>query len=183
MRRSMRVLRRRRARCLATAVAFCCMSAAPATAAPPVRDRFPVEAEFDFAPATEACGFPVTIAFSGTFDVRVFTRPDGSVHEIDTQPQTKLTYRSAGGEYTVPFSAVYHATYPDGAFEGAPARITLTGNSFGSDPFVGPGTGRLVFDGVIEEMDGAIPRTRFTGLVSASGSFTKPGEKLCAALA
>jgi hypothetical protein len=155
---------------------------AAASAAPPARDRFPVEAEFDFEPATQACGFPVTIAFSGTFDLRVFTRPDGSVHEIDTQPATKLTYRSATGSYAVPFSAVYHATYPDGAFAGAPAHITLTGKGFGSDPFVGPGSGRLVFEGVIAAMDGDIPLTRFTELVSASGEFTKAGERLCAAL-
>ena len=145
---------------------------AAAAAAPPLRDRFPVDGEFPWAPMSDACGFPVTLAFSGTFDIRIFTRPDGTLKEIDTQPGSKLTYRSESGEFTAPFSGVLHTTYPQGAVAGAPAYLASTGDSFGAPGFTGPGTGRLVFAGVVEDVEDGFPRTRFTELGSASGNFT-----------
>jgi hypothetical protein len=153
-----------------------------AAAAPPLRDRSPVQAEFPWPPLTDACGFPVTLAFDGTFDIKVFSGPKGGAREIDTQPGTKLTYSSATGELTVPFSATLHTSYPQGIFAGAPATATLTGGSFGLPPLIGPGRGRLELSGTVEEVDDGVPAVRFTDLVSSSGDFASETARICAAL-
>ena len=173
----------RAARLIAAAALCSLLPAAAAAAAPPLKDRFPVEAEFDSAPLSDACGFPVTIAFEGTFAIKVFSGPGGTVREIDSQPSTKVTYRSAWGELSDPFSAVLHTTYPQGTAIGAPARLVLTGNSFGVAPFLGAGTGRVVLTGVVVDVEDGFPRTRFTELISATGNVAGGDERICAALA
>ncbi|HET8950121.1 MAG TPA: hypothetical protein VFN44_06415 [Solirubrobacteraceae bacterium] len=169
---------------LATAVAVAgCGAFLPAAAAsPPLKDRFPVEAEFDYAPLSDACGFPVTIAFDGTFAIKVLSGPGGVLREIDTQPSTKVTFRSESGAVVLPFSAVLHATYPQGAVIGAPARLVLTGSSFGVPGFLGASTGRVVLAGTVVDIEDGFPFTRFTELISATGEVTGD-EELCAALA
>jgi hypothetical protein len=165
----------------ALAVAGCGAFLPAAVAAPPLKDRFPVEAEFDYAPLSDACGFPVTIEFNGTFAIEVFSGPGGVVREIDTQPSTKVTFRSDAGEVVLPFSAVLHTTYPQGAVIGAPARLVLTGSSFGVPGFLGPSTGRVVLAGTVVGVEDGFPLTRFTELISATGNVT--GDEVCAALA
>jgi hypothetical protein len=168
---------------LATVVAIGCLLPASAGADPPRTDRFPVDAEFDYQPLSDECGFPVTIAFNGTFAIKLFRRHDGSAREIDTQAATKVTFRSASGEVSFPFSASLHTTYPDGIFEGAPATAALTGRSFGTAPFAGAGRGRLVLSGFVEEVEDGFAFTRFTELVSSSGDFTSDDARICGALA
>jgi hypothetical protein len=168
---------------LATLVAISCLLPAGAAADPPLTDRFPVDAEFGYQPLSDECGFPVTAAFNGTFAIKVFTRHDGSVREIDSQPSTKVTFRSATGEVSLPFSASLHTAYPDGIFVGAPATATLTGRTFGMPPFAGAGKGRLVLSGLVEEVEDGFAFTRFTELVSSSGDFTGDDARICDALA
>ena len=168
---------------LAMIVALGVLFPSGAGADPPISDRFPVDAEFDWQPLTDECGFPVTLAFNGTFALKLFTRHDGSAREIDTQPSTKLTYRSATGAISVPFSATLHTSYPQGTAAGAPAIGTLTGRSFGMPPTVGPGSGRLVMTGAVVDSGDGIPFTRFTDVVSASGNFVTESARICDALA
>ena len=172
----------RQAVCLA-AVALGALLPVTAAAAPPVADRFPVDGEFDSAPLSDACGVPVTIGFAGTFAIRVFSAPGGVVREIDTQPGTKVTFRSDAGAISMPFSGVLHTTYPEGAVVGAPAHLVLTGRSFGTDPFVGAGRGRLVFEGFVAAVEDGFPLTRFTELSSISGEFVRDTDRICAVLA
>ena len=159
------------------------LPAGAAQAAPPLQDRYPVEAVFLWEPMSDACGFPVTLAFDGTFAIKVFSGPRGAAREIDTQPATKLTYASEWGEVSVPFSGVLHTTYPQGTVVGAPARLVMTGNSFGIAPWLGPGTGRAVLEGVVVKVEDGFAITSFTELVTASGNFTSQTERICAALA
>jgi hypothetical protein len=168
---------------LATLVALGALLPPGAAAVAPIHDRFPVEGEFDWQPLTDACGFPVTAAFEGTFDFKLFTKRDGSAREIDTQPGTKVTFSSASGAVTMPFSATLHVSYPEGTDIGAPAIATLTGRSLGQPPASGPGRGRLVMTGTVEDTEDGIPLTRFTELVSASGNFVDAADGICAALA
>jgi hypothetical protein len=155
-----------------------------ATAAPPFRESFPVEAEFLSDGISEACGFPVTVSIEGTFSIAVFVDRDGvTTREIDTQPGTLLTYSSAFGEVTVPFSGVLHTTYPEGAVIGAPAELVLTGNTGPFGDLVPTGSGRVVFAGYVEDTDGPIPLTRSTDVLSASGNFTTQIDRICGALA
>ena len=155
-----------------------------ATAAPPIRDRFPVEGEFVLDGISEACGFPVTVSIEGTFSIAVFVDRDGvTTREIDTQPGTLLTYSTASGEITVPFSGVLHTTYPEGAVIGAPAELVLTGNTGPFGDLVPIGSGRVVFAGYVEDTDGPFAFTRFTDLLSASGNFTTQIDRICGALA
>lgn len=155
-----------------------------AGAAKPVSDRFPVEAEFDYPPLSDQCGFPVTIGFDGDFALKLFTKADGTAREIDTQPHTKITFRSETGAVSFPFSATLHIDYPEGTGIGGPAIGTLTGRGFGQSPADGPGRGRLVMTGTIEDVDDAgIPLVRFTDLVSSSGNYGADTAKICAALA
>ena len=168
---------------LAVVLALGALLSSSAGAAQPLRDRFPVEGEFDYQPLTDQCGFPVTIAFDGIFDIKVFTGHDGTAREIDTQPQTKVTFRSATGEYVMPFSAALHTSYPEGIFAGAPATATLTGRSFGSPPLAGAGRGRLALAGFVEATEDGFAFVRFTDLVSMSGNFASDDARICAALA
>ena len=155
-----------------------------ATAAPPVRTSFPVEGEFVFDDISEACGFPVTVSIEGTFSVALFVDRDGvATREIDTQPGTLLTYSSASGEVTIPFSGVLHTTYPEGGAIGAPAELVLTGNTGPFGALVPLGSGRVVFAGYVEDTDGPFPLTRFTDVLSASGNFTTQLDRICSALA
>ena len=157
-------------------------SAAPA--APPVRDRFPVEGQFALDGISAACGLPVTVAIEGTFSITVFQSRDGvTTREIDTQPSTMLTYISAFGEISVPFSGVLHTTYPEGGVVGAPARLVWTGNTGPFQDLVPMGSGRVVLDGVVVDADGPFAFTRFTRLVSASGNFRTQLDRVCGALA
>ena len=170
---------------IAVAIALlgaCLMAPSQALATPPLSDRSPVEATFPDPGLSAACGFPVTVTFTGSFAVRVFQDANGTVtREVDTQPATKLTYRGGGGEYTVPFSAVLHTDYPEGAFVGAPATMTLTGS--GAPYLPGPrGSGRAVLDGIVVEVEDGFPFTIFTTLRSLSGNFTDQPERICAAL-
>ena len=168
---------------LALTVAVCAfLPVGSAAAAPPLTERFPVEGVFDYEPLSDVCGFPVTLGFEGTFAIKVFSGADGTLREIDTQPATKVTFGSEWGEVSFPFSAVLHTYYPEGAVAGAPAHLVLTGRTFGVDEFVGPGRGRLVLEGVVDHVDDGFPVTRFTELVSASGSFSPDAGRICAAL-
>ena len=155
-----------------------------ATAAPPIRDRFPVEGEFALDGISETCGFPVTVSIEGTFSIALFVDRNGvATREIDTQPGTLLTYSTASGEITIPFSGVLHTTYPEGAVIGAPAELVLTGNTGPFGDLVPIGSGRAVFAGYVEDTDGPFAFTRFTDLVSASGNFTTQIDRICGALA
>jgi hypothetical protein len=153
---------------------------APAAGAPPLRDRFPVDAgPFPLPELTAACGFPVDVALTGTFSVLVVGN-----REIDTQPGTKLVYSSASGAtIAVPFSGTLHASYPEGIVAGAPAIIALTGNPGPFNGIPGPGSGRLVFDAVIVETEDGFAFTRFTNLLTQSGNFSGQAARICAALA
>jgi len=172
-----------RAWLVAATIAGSLIITSAATAAQPIRDRFPVDGEFVLDGVSEACGFPVTVAIEGTFSITVFQDADGvTIREIDTQPGTLLTYSTASGEITVPYSGVLHTTYPQGAVIGAPAELTLTGNTgpFGDVPL---GSGRVTFAGYVVETDGPFAFTRFTELLSASGNFSTQLDRICAALA
>jgi hypothetical protein len=161
-----------------TTVIALAIAVGTANAAPPLRDRFEVDATFPADELTEACGVPITVHFTGTFSVAVL-----GDREIDTQPGTKLTYANeAGDSIAFPFSAVLHATYPEGIAVGAPAVITLTGNG-GAFGGAMAGTGRLVFSAVIVETEDGFAFTRFTGLLSQKGNFTSQTERICDALA
>lgn len=150
-----------------------------AAAAPPLRDRFPVEGTFDDPALTAACGVPATITFTGTFAITVFSDRSGqTVREIDTQPGARLTYASASGSIAVPFSGVLHAQYTDGAVVGSPATIQLTGNVLNGTV----GNGRLAFSAVVVETEDGFVFTRFTDLLTQSGNFTGEVERICAAL-
>jgi hypothetical protein len=154
-----------------------------ATAAPPVRDRFPVEGEFALDGLSAACGVPADVAITGTFSITVFRDRNGvTVREVDTQPGTKLTYVSEFGEISVPFSGVLHTTYPEGAVVGAPATLVMTGNTGPFSDLVPMGSGRVVLDGVVVETDGPFAFTRFTQLLSASGNFSTQIDRVCGAL-
>jgi len=154
-----------------------------ATAAPPVRDRFPVEGQFALDGLSAACGVPVDVSLEGTFSITNFLDRDGvTVREIDTQPGTKLTYISDFGEISVPFSGVLHATYPEGGVVGAPATLVMTGNTGPFSDLVPMGSGRVVLDGVVADTDGPFVFTRFTRLVSASGNFRTQIDRVCGAL-
>ena len=168
---------------LAAGLALCCAFPAVAAAAPPLQDRFDVDAVFDYPPMSDACGFPVTLGFEGTFAIKVFSAPGGVLREIDTQPRTKVTFASEWGELSLPFSGVLHTTYPEGAVVGAPARLVMSGRTFGIDDFVGPGRGRAVLEGVVVDVEDGFPFTRFTELVSASGNYAGDTDRVCAALA
>lgn len=155
-----------------------------ATAAPPVRDRFPVEGEFALDGISAACRVPVTVGVEGTFSITVFQNADGvTIREIDTQPSTKLTYVSDFGEISVPFSGVLHVTYPQGGVVGAPATLVMTGNTGPWSDLVPMGSGRVVLDGVVVDTDGPFAFTRFTRLVSSSGNFATQLDRVCGALA
>jgi hypothetical protein len=144
----------------------------------PLQDRFAVEATFDDPDVSAACGVPVTVEFTGTFAIRVFTDRNGqTVREIDTQPGTKLTYASATGSIAVPFSGVLHAQYTDGAIVGSTATIRLTGNVF-----PGPGSGRQVFSAVVVETEDGFVFTHMTSLLSQSGNFTGEVQRICDAV-
>ena len=172
-----------RASILAVVILGSLVLTSAASAAQPVTDRFPVEGEFGLDGISDACGVPVTVSIGGTFSIKVFLDGNGvTTREIDTQPGTKLTYRSATGEITIPFSGVLHTSYPGGAVVGAPARMVLTGNTGPFGDLVPLGSGRAVFDGFVEGTDGPFAFTRFTSLVSASGNFTRQLDKICEAL-
>jgi hypothetical protein len=176
-----------RRHCLATLAAAAVTLLVPAAAhgARPLQDRFPVDAVFEDAALSDACGFPVTIGFEGTFAITVFINRDGSVRELDTQPGTKLIFTGPGGRYVAPFSASLHTTYPQGALVGAPAILTYTGNNaLGIDAFVGPGTGRAELTGIVVAVEDGFPLTRFTELVTTSGHCDPDATaRICAALA
>ena len=165
---------------VAAAIAGSLALSATAAAAPPTSDRFPVEAEFVDPALSEACGFEVTDVYEGTFSLRLFRDRTGTItREIDTQPATKVTYRSAWGALTIPFSSVLHTEYPHGAVVGAPAILTITGTGA---PYL-PGSGRTVIDGVVAAVEDGFPLTRFTTLRSQTGSHASATDEICSALA
>jgi hypothetical protein len=169
---------------LIAAVAASLFAASAASAAPPQRDRFPVEGQFDIDPLSQTCGFPVSVAIEGTFSIVVFQDRDGAVtREIDTQPGTLLTYVSDSGEISFPFSGVLHTRYPEGAVVGAPAELVVTGNSGPFSGLVPLGSGRVVLAGFVAEVEDGFAFTRFTSVISATGDFTGQTERICAALA
>jgi hypothetical protein len=172
-------------RSIAATVAAAALATAPiAGAAAPLRDRFPVEGTFPDAALSETCGVPVTIGVKGTFAITVFTdRAGRTVREIDTQPGTKLTYSSATGSITFPFSGVLHAEYVPGAAVGSTATIVMTGNNGAFGDLPGPGSGRLVLSAEVVETEDGFVFTRFTGLQHESGNFTGQAARICAALA
>ncbi|HYZ27436.1 MAG TPA: hypothetical protein VE570_00150 [Thermoleophilaceae bacterium] len=168
---------------IATMLAGSLALAGPAMSSQPLRDRFPVAVEFESTALSDACGTPVTVAIDGTFDIKVFHDHSGAtVREIDTQPGTLLTYRSATGEITVPFSGVLHTEYFAGVEPGAPVRLVMTGNSGPFAELFDAGSGRLVLDGVVVFVEDGFVFTRFTELRSASGNFTGQVARICAAL-
>ena len=119
-----------RIRLVAAVITSSFLLTSAAVATPPTRERYPVEGEFVLDGISDACGFPVTVAIEGTFSVTVFVDRDGAtIREIDTQPGTLLSYSTAAGEISIPFSGVLHTTYPEGAVPGAPAELVLTGNT------------------------------------------------------
>jgi hypothetical protein len=173
-----------RIRLVAAVITSSFILTAAAMATPPVRERFPADGEFQLDRISDACGFPVTVAIEGTFSVTVFLDRDGAtIREIDTQPGTLITYSTAAGEISVPFSGVLHTTYPEGAVLGAPAELVLTGNSGPFGNLVPTGSGRAVFAGYVAETDGPFARTRFTELTRSSGNFTTQIDRICDALA
>ena len=173
-----------RIRLIAAVITSSFVLTSAAMPAPPIRERVPVEGEFVLDGISDACGFPVTVAITGTFSVTVFVNHDGAtVREIDTQPGTSLTYSAGSGEISIPFSGVLHTAYPEGALTGAPAKLVLTGNTGPFGDMVPTGSGRLVFAGYVEQTDGPFAFTRFTQLLRASGNFTTQINRICSALA
>ena len=155
-----------------------------ATAAPPLRDRFPVAGEFNLDTITASCGFPVTVSITGTFSIAVFQDRNGQVtREIDTQPGAILTYSSKGGSVSYPFSGVLHTSYPQGAVVGAPAELVVTGNTGPFSDTVPLGSGRVVLDGFVAAVEDGFPLTRFTGVESATGNFSGQIARICSVLA
>jgi hypothetical protein len=151
----------------------------------PIKDSFPVDTEpFQLDDLTVACGVPVMVEIHGTFSIKGFIKDQTVVREIDTQPGTKLTYTTeGGGSITIPFSGALHATYPEGAVIGAPAIVTLTGNTGPFNTEIGPGSGRLVFDETIEDItEDGIPLVRLTTPVAIQGNFSRQTARICAAL-
>ena len=173
-------------RWIAPALTSVAMATAPAAlAAPPIQVSEPVDASFEIDSLSDACGVPVTLAITGTLAAKAFTGADGTiVREIDTSPGTKLTYSTeGGGSITIPFSGVFHATYPEGATLGAPVTVTVTGNTGPFFDAIGPGSGRLQFETVVEDFtEDGIPLWRLTGLSApARGNFTQT-QRICSAL-
>ena len=127
----------------------------------------------------------MSVAIEGTFSIIVHVDGAGqAVSEIDTQPGTQLTYRSESGEITFPFSGVLHSYYPEGAVDrGAPALLVVTGSSGPFGTLVPLGSGRVVLDGTVADVQDGFPLTRFTSVISTSGNFTGQAERICAALA
>jgi hypothetical protein len=173
-------------RWIAPALASVAMATAPAAlAAPPISVSEPVDASFEIDSLSDACGVPVTLTITGTLASKAFTDTDGTiVREIDTSPGTKLTYSTEGGaSITIPFTGVFHATYPEGATVGAPVIVTVTGNTGPFFDAIGPGSGRLQFETIVEDFtDEGVPLWRLDGLSEpAHGNFTQT-QRICSAL-
>ena len=152
---------------------------AAAWASPPDQQRFPVSGELELADLSAVCGTTVTLAIEGQFDVKTFYDRTGTlVREIDTQPGTKLTYSSASGSITQPFSGATIFSYPEGAVIGAPATFVETGNFFGG------GSGRIVYEGTIADVEDGVPLVSVSDstVVSQTGDLAGQIERICTAL-
>ena len=164
------------------AVALACVGVASASA--PIRATVSLDGvTFPDGVLSASCGFTVNLTLNATIKATLFLDANGNVvREVDTQPAGTLTYSSAHGSISFPWSIVSHTDYSAGTAVGDPVTITLTGNIGSFTGIVGPGNGRLVLSGLVVDYLNGAPFTVFTGLVSMSGNFTGETAKICAAL-
>jgi len=113
---------------LGVVAAIAAALAVPAAAGQP--DRFVVVDDFSFQSGllTAACGTPVFRSVSGPVLVIVRTAADGSVHETDAFLDWSLTFSAPvyGTSFSWKFGPAFYE-YPDGAYIGAPAVVTVVG--------------------------------------------------------
>lgn len=130
-----------------------------AAAAPPTRVAYPVDVSYPLNDLTEICGFEVWAHLEGTFKGMFRTTGSGVASEFDSQPSTTYTTYSpaTGKSFSVPFSTVFHVTYPDGIVEGGRVVADITGFS-DKVPGTHAAAGRAHFpDGVILVVHDGVP--------------------------
>jgi hypothetical protein len=123
------------------------------------------------------------VTVTGTIDVALFGGiGSDATHEIDTFTGT-ITYSAGAKSVTMPGSSVSRATYPEGAEEGAPAFVSVTGLNGGTLAGGPPGSGRVSFDAevVFVDLDG-LPITAPVGDFGLQGNFALATEGVCDAL-
>jgi hypothetical protein len=77
---------------------------------------------------SDQCGFPVTVSFNISGDVTLVYNDAGLVvKEIDTSPDSKVTYSSEFGSFTYPVALTLVTTYPGGAMIGSTANSIFSG--------------------------------------------------------
>ena len=113
---------------LGAVAAMAAALAVPAAADPP--QRFVIVDDFSFQSGllTNACGTPVFRTVSGPVLVILRTAKDGSVHETDVFQDWSLTISAPllGTSFSWKFGPSFYE-YPDGAYIGAPAMLTIVG--------------------------------------------------------
>jgi len=166
--------------------------ATTAFAAPPSHFSFDNSAS-GYAPFTSAaCGVPVYITTTGTFDITLYYDASGSVvREIDRVPDGTTTFSSpaTGKSFTIRGSSVAQADYPGGAVLGGPAIVSFVGfQGSGGGPGTSVTAGHLVWNGTVDDFSPeGIPLVDFGGdPIFAAGTFpdflTVQLPERCAAL-
>ena len=96
-----------------------------------------------------ACGFDVTVTYSGTFNATLFLDTSGTiVREMDVAPAATTTFSGNGRTLRQQDNAVLFADYPEGATVGAPANLKLVG-LFGHVPGIGADAGQALMTGTV----------------------------------
>jgi hypothetical protein len=163
------------------------LAAAPGVAGPPTQLFLQDDVTFQSGGLTAACGFPVFIDIEGGVHIMLRTDQNGVLHELDTFSDwhftlsaptqgTSLSYKFGPAEYV----------YPNGAYIGAPAIITVRGIDSHYAGFPAE-AGRYVIGGeVFFVSPEGVPYVDFTGpLFSEVGNLLPQAESranLCAAL-
>jgi hypothetical protein len=126
-------------------------SASDAGAAAPTHVAFPVDQTFAIPELAPICGFDVSLNVRGTYNGTIFHDGAGAiVRELDTQPNTRLTWSSptTGKSFAYPFSTTFHYDYLNGTAPGS--RVVVTASGFGDKtPGVPASAGRIVFEDAV----------------------------------
>ena len=151
--------------------------AATAYAAPPRHFSFDNSAS-GFAPFTSAaCGTPVYITVTGTYDVTLYYDANGNVvRELDRIPDGTTTFSSpaTGKSFTIRGSSVTEVDYHGGATLGSPAVVRLLGfQGSGAGPGTSVSAGQRVWNGTVDDFSPeGIPLVDFGGdPIFAAGTF------------
>jgi hypothetical protein len=168
---------------LAAVVMLAVVAVPLSTASAPTRIEYDLEdVSFPDPYLTSACETDVEITINGKFTIALFSKRGVVTHEEDTLTGT-ITYSAGSNAVTQPLSAVSRARYPEGATEGAPASVVVTGKGGGSIVGGPPGSGHVKFDAeiVFVDVDGA-PVTVPVGELELKGNFDGMTTRVCDAL-